>query len=66
MAEYLLEAALVMVEALCGRIVDGANVDNDVAAVEEGGITGSLQVLMLLGSLAAERTGVPAPVKEIV
>lgn len=44
MAEHLLEAALVMIETLLRLIVDGADIDHDIAGVENGGVTSALQI----------------------
>ena len=43
MAKDLGEATLVVVEAQLGLIVDGADVDDDVAGVEDGGVACALE-----------------------
>lgn len=61
MAKDLGEAALVVVEAQLGLVVDGADVDDDVAGVEDGGVARALEAWRVLDFVhgdSAGRTGI--------
>lgn len=44
MAEHLGEASLMMIKQLLAFVVDSANINDDVAGLQDGRIPGSLQV----------------------
>ena len=61
MAKDLGEATLVVVEAQLGLVVDGADIDNDVACVEDGGVARALEGWEMLDFVykdGAERTSI--------